>query len=246
MGVEMSIPVFAGGSPLQTLPEWIHKSMREGMDSEEEAAVPGDHTTLMPRAFCVAGILHVVDNLSKDLHDHLGCWQEYWRQLKAVETLLTSQHYLDRFIITCLAPAGHGDQEDMFKHISCPALYEKRWGVVVDFLSVLLPRQALLAATFSLGAFSAGLKDAKFASEMDAALSSPLFLSYGHMIMGVHQILGGLTSWLESCSCHHGMRKPSKRALKAKSIPCVMRGRCVVLQHKTPRDASTSIRAETN
>ena len=224
-GTEAAVPDFRTTDATSLLPEWIHPAL------EDLAADPLDQPEMLdgaanrpmpilPRSLIVPGSLHLLHNMCSDLHARLHWWPQFWIFLKACEALLCQQHLLEKFVATCLSSTVYEHHTRDFTRIGCPRLFEKRWGVAVQFLRVLLPRLPVLQAAFRAHLFSGEASLQK----LSTALSSPLFHAYCYMVHSLHHVIEQFTNWVETCSCHEGLFKEGKRG-KRKHIACPMRGR---------------------
>ncbi len=57
------------------------------------APVPQASHTLMPNALTFAGLQHVISNLCQDVNTSMAHWQEFFKQLKSLESFLRVEDY---------------------------------------------------------------------------------------------------------------------------------------------------------
>ena len=69
----------------------------------------------MPQCLIIPGLLHIVRNLSDDLHKRLEWWDEFWGSLKSVAELLAERHLRERFINQCVRGSAAAECEADFK-----------------------------------------------------------------------------------------------------------------------------------
>ncbi|CAE7581880.1 unnamed protein product, partial [Symbiodinium necroappetens] len=91
---------------------------------------------LMPCAFTIGGLQHVVNNLCADVHQGMGNWAPFYSDLKAVEALLRVDERRQRFIWTCLQGTPLEGQSHRFQRFK-GSLYESHWHEVLGFLKQL-------------------------------------------------------------------------------------------------------------
>ena len=237
MGVEMGVPQFHIPAPLQLLPEWVHSVLRfdEDIADQDDIPVPDAQSvrqrcltdsTFLPRTISVPGILHILDNILTDLNVRLSGWSAFWENLQSLAKLLCSPVLLQRYVHVCVIGTEFEEDAILFHNFTAPALYEKRWHIVVKFLSQLLPRLRCLKGTWQKSKFAGEGMETGIVMGLEAALTSEIFPVYSHMVYGVHKIFSDLAGWLESCPCHEGLHQPrTRRSRRLKAVPCVMRGR---------------------
>ena len=92
-----------------------------------------DIDLFLPRSIPVAGLQHVLDNLTSDTHRHLKHWPAYHASLKNLEAFLSYRFRRERFTRWCLRGTPHACREQDFANWS-KTLYDKRWREVVAFV----------------------------------------------------------------------------------------------------------------
>ena len=238
LGTESKLPSFHTAGLANVLPCYMSQQLESDLlDDEPEPERQEVPQSIMPNAVLTAGALHILHNASQDLHEKMAWWPQFWGHLKAVADLLVPQHTRDRLIVRCVQNTAAAGQEHVFRKLSLPALYEKRWQVVIKFLMTLLPRFQLVKQVWDLAKFLIDGKDADgdVGASFQSALSSPLFCSYLFMVHGLHSIISNFENWLEGCSCHEHLfqnlsskRQRSKRGKLfggARFADCPMRGK---------------------
>jgi hypothetical protein len=120
---------------------------RNGSDSDG-----GEDETYFPFAIGIPGMNHVVHNLSADIDHRLTWWPRFWEGLKTVAALLTNDQRRKRVWKTCVKNSVHADMERNFLN-GVPKLYEKRWGMIIAFITRARPLLFVLRRTWSQAAY---------------------------------------------------------------------------------------------
>ena len=87
---------------------WLHAKLDSDVadfDADMQPVappVPLEAEHLIPACLIIPGCLHVVHNLSSDLHQKMEWWNAFWEHLQAIANLLADRHHRERFIMTCL------------------------------------------------------------------------------------------------------------------------------------------------
>ena len=242
LGVEVGIPAFVSLKWQDLLPAFFQQPLEgDVMLAEDGAGDPapasGEPVPLMPRALIVPGALHLIHNLTSDLHNRLPFWNEFFEHLKHIVHLLAVRHERERFLATCVRHTASAEFESLFERVNMSGLYEKRWQAVLKALQALLPVFEALRGAWSREAFLHGSadSDAGAAAGVDAALKSSKFCAYVFMVHAVHEVLGKFQDWLEACPCHENkfpfvsstVRRKKRRKLfsKFEHVDCAMRGK---------------------
>lgn len=237
LGTEAQLPQFQARGLATVLPCYMYHQLESDV-LESDSGNEGEDILkpIMPNAMLTAGALHITHNCSQDLHSKMAWWPEFYGHLKAVSNLLVP-HLRDRLIACCVRGSAAAAQEHIFSKISLPALYEKRWQVVIKFTRALLPHFRLIKQVWDFDKFKIDGKDADgdAGAAFDSALASPLFCSYLFMVNGIHSVLSKLEFWLEDCACHEHLfqNMSSKRQRKKRQalfgggrfVDCPMRGK---------------------
>ena len=235
MGVEMNIPTFHIPDPLQLLPSWLLADIQvpqDEADSDVQSEDPDDNValrtskSLLSQAVTIPGLLHVLDNILTDINERLEGWSRFWEHLQALAKLLCNPALLERYVVVLLAESESPEQVAMFVRWTAPALYEKRWHIVISFVSQLLPRLPVLMKTWNRARFQGEGVDTALLMGLEKALTSNFLWAYTNMVYEVHIIFSQATQWLESCSCHEGLYRPRRKpSSHRKPVACPMRGR---------------------
>ena len=244
LGVEVGIPVFSTTNWESLLPPFMQSALQVDVPSDDNDPrsqdlpdLHSDPKPLMPRALVVPGALHLIHNMTSDLHQRLTYWPEFYEHLKHVVHLFAARHLKERFVATCVRRSAIADAEDLFQSVGISSLYEKRWQAVLKALKALLPVFENLRCAWSLEVFLQGRADNEdnTAAGVDAALKSPMFCSYIYMVHSIHDVLGRFQAWLEACPCHHHLfpcisdfvrrKKRKKLFSKFAHSDCPMRGK---------------------
>ncbi len=237
-GTEAMLPQFQSKGLATVLPCYMYQQLESDV-LESDSGNEGEDIPkpVMPNAMLTAGALHITHNASQDLHTKMAWWENFWGHCKAVADLLVPQHLRDRLVARCVRGTAAAAEEDIFRKMSLPALYEKRWQVVIKFMRTLPPHFRLIKQVWDFDKFKIDGKDADgdVGAAFDSALASPLFCSYLFMVNGIHSVLSKLEFWLEDCSCHEHLfqNMSSKRQRKKRQalfgggrfVDCPMRGK---------------------
>ena len=246
-GTEVQVPAFQSLDWKSLLPSWMHVKLPVDSDvcdgehggqlvvrpanaPEQEAATTSPQA-LMPNCLIVPGVLHIVHNLSKDLHENMSWWETFWEHLRAVAHLFATRHLRERFIATCVRGTVVAGREPEFMNAGIAPLYEKRWQATVLTIDNLFPIFESFCQAWDHSRFtSPGALPSGEAIAVTEAVSSNLFRRYVLMVHSVHKLVSGFESWLESCPCHHlvktsGKRKAGPLSEQCQSAACPMRGK---------------------
>ena len=231
MGVELNIPTFHSMDALALLPSWLLPDMQPAPDLEDSdielpQRAPMHSSQLLSQAVTIPGLLHIIDNILTDINERLEGWLQFWEHLQAVAKLVCNSALLERYVRVLMTDTESASDIAMFDRFTAPPLYEKRWNVVISFLSVLLPRFEILRRNWNRSKFQGEGLDNLMLAGLDKAFSSQWFVAYTQMVYEVHIIFSETARWLESCSCHEGLFRPRRRVSSSrKPIACPMRGR---------------------
>ena len=186
---------------------------------------PGQDDTVFffPEALTVAGLQHIVSNLTADVHQGMKHWAHFFDNLKTLESLLRVDERRQRFIWTCLHGTALQGQGFRFRKFSA-SLYEARWHEVVNFLKCLKPLLSTLVRAWDHDKFVSGVNaegaqrpvqaqaenaqnamrglSALDPERVTAILQSALFHSYLDMALRLEQVPESLASTAEGCVCH--------------------------------------------
>ena len=160
LGTEVQLPQFKSLRVEAVLPDWFHKMPEsDDLDLGEAADQAPDAnarpSAIMPGCLIVPGCLHIVHNLTQDIHNRMQWWGGFWSFLSSIAKLLAERPLRERFINQCIRGTACADQEEAFENAGVHHLYEKRWQVVTSCLSRLLPIFPALRQAWSLEKFVA-------------------------------------------------------------------------------------------
>ena len=213
LGTEVQLPQFKSLRVEAVLPDWFHKMPEsDDLDLGEAADQAPDAnarpSAIMPGCLIVPGCLHIVHNLTQDIHNRMQWWGEFWSFLSSIAKLLAERPLRERFINQCIRGTACADQEEAFENAGVHHLYEKRWQVVTSCLSRLLPIFPALRQAWSLEKFVADSNvESTVPQEVQEALASDLFSEYANMVHTLHDVLTRFEGWLERCPCHEHLQK---------------------------------------
>ena len=168
---------------------------------------------LMPNCLPVPGVCHLSHNTAVSVTSRMSHWEEYWKQLKNTEALLTNADHMRLVIHRCVASGPHHAASDAFRRAP-PKLYEKRWSVISLYIQAAWPQLLVLKHVWFRDHHGGASKES--ASIFDAQLfektmQSTLFWAYTRMVMLLHSHIDAVPGWAESCSCHAAPGLPSFR-----------------------------------
>ena len=169
---------------------------------------------LMPNCLPVPGVCHLSHNTAVSVTSRMSHWEEYWRELKNTEALLTNPDHMRVVIHRCVTSGPHHAAEAAFKK-SPPKMYEKRWSVISLYIQAAWPQLLVLKHVWFPDRHGGARKES--ASVFDTQLfertmQSTLFFGYTRMVMLLHSHIDAVPGWAESCSCHAAPGLPSFRA----------------------------------
>ena len=139
-GVEAAIQAFQVASAIEVLPPWVQEAfanpdvMELGGDVSDndlpepqhygpmypEVGVSGT-VPFLPNAIPIAGALHILSNLPKDVHEQLQHWPIFAKQLDTVQEFLKKRSYRERQQQTCLQGQSRERSWDTLKFRPPPA-----------------------------------------------------------------------------------------------------------------------------
>eukprot|EP00969_Alexandrium_andersonii_P043173 1893320-Alexandrium_andersonii.AAC.1 len=128
-----------------------------GGDSLESAGTRA-REFIFGRAIPVTGLLHVLDNLTDDVHATMEGWGPFIDQLNALSRLLCRPENVERFVQNCLRQGGHAQYVHLFTR-AFPPIAEWRWGTLLRTLEWLLPLEAVLRRAWDPDTFGRGGDD---------------------------------------------------------------------------------------
>jgi hypothetical protein len=196
----------------------------DGIGSDDEQST----SYVLPHPVPISGMNHTLRNLEQDVDAHLTGWNECWRQLKNVAALLANDQRRRRVWAVCVQGANYDHMRGDFEN-GVPSLYEKRWGLVLEFIVRVRPLLVVLRATWSSVKYEQGHADAAeddhrqsdfSVSDFTHMLRSNFFFAYLDMLAALRQTMKNLMGWREGCRCHEHLlrgrtRQQREQALRA-------------------------------
>lgn len=175
-----------------------------------ERMPPTDEVWFMPRTLAVPGVQHIMDNLTREAHQSLEFWPEFFRKLQLVAGLMQSRWRRDRYAQSCLHGTPDASRaQDVMRWAA--TLYDKRWREVLCFCRELLPLLPLLSTTFDASKYQnkveAQGKQDEGGGPFDAAalqhvLRSRFFACYVAFVTQVESVPAAFSRWASGCPCH--------------------------------------------
>ena len=195
-----------------------------GTDSGDE----GRTSYLFPHTVPISGMNHTLHNLMQDVDTHLTGWDECWRQLKNVAALLANDQRRRRVWAVCVQGTSYDHMRGDFEK-GVPSLYEKRWGLVLEFIIRVRPLLLVLRATWSAVKYEQGhahagaAEDDQRQSEFSVGdftqmLRSSFFFAYLDMLTALHKTTKNLTGWCEGCRCHEHILRGKTRHQREQAL----------------------------
>ena len=159
MGTESHLTAFSAGSLQNLLPDWLAPSLmplqgEDGQfDDEVGRLLQTVGTGFLQHAIPVPGAMHILHNLSKDVHGQLPYWDEFWEVLNLVGKLLSNRGRRERFVNECVLRSPGLEQHERDFELNLDTLYDKRWEAVFRFCRRLCPLWPLLQACWDENRF---------------------------------------------------------------------------------------------
>jgi hypothetical protein len=236
-------------------PDDKEQQEEEKPDDKEQADEPislDEYDLDFTKSIYIAGVLHIVSNITQDLKTALVHFQKFFLWLSAVTRLLTRKASKRRFVATCLGDRVGGMHESQFLAFT-QHVHDKRWGTVLDAVEALLQIRIPLVQFWSRGKYESqgrarndadgdGAEHSVKIADVDAAIRSAWFWAYCLMIACVGEVLQEFSNMSETCPCHrrafvsrHARRGLGKRKRSDLSNP---EGRCPMLTRMAPELAA--------
>eukprot|EP00971_Amphidinium_carterae_P000717 14099-Amphidinium_carterae.1 len=184
--------------------------LSDGDDAGEEEE--DKEVKLLPHSLHIPGICHVTHNALWEVTKHMESWEVWYSSLKNVAALLSNADRMRRVVAVIQeSPLAHA--ASCFRRLA-PALHEKRWSVVQDFLRIAYSQLLVLRQTWRAEMLSKTQSDSKSHSDslrqFDAeafanTLHDPFFFAYMRMVELVGSHLCWWTGWCEGCNCHEAL-----------------------------------------
>ena len=176
-----------------------------------EVRAPGSSRQhLFTRAMPIAGICHILDNLTHDLHDDaLQLWPVITKQLSTFCALFTDEGKRERFVNTCCRNGQFEYLVGTFNK-SFPAAVSWRWGTLIAQLDWVLDIEAKVKLAWNPARYGpAAAKKRRLNEESDftresftSVLRDSRFWAWLHMCRKLQQGIERIVWRAESCPCH--------------------------------------------
>ena len=121
LGTEVQLPQLKALGVETVLPEWFHKPLEvDDVDADENPAPPINFqgpqmpAALLPQCLIVPGCLHIIHNLTQDVHEKMTWFDTFWQHLQPVTKLLAERPLRERFIATCVRGTAAAEHEEAF------------------------------------------------------------------------------------------------------------------------------------
>ena len=190
--------------------------MEADVGSEVEEACAPKSQKFLPFAVPVAGLEHITNNLTEEVHVRLAWWETFYAKLHNLSLLLTHRWRRERFLHHCLQGTPLAVRAHELEGWSA-SLYQARWHHVIIFVRKMLPIWALLrcfTASGYVGDSGGGQHDSRTMAHFDAAeaektVRSQMFYTYCHFVCALDDVPHELAAWSKGCACHGFLRRAS-------------------------------------
>ena len=133
-GVEWGVAEFSSVNLRHLMPKWlISTSMEPDTEQDGDAVGPWQWDRLFENALRISGVLHIIDNATKQVNKCLHWWGSYYTWLKALESVLADKQRLRVYVFSCIKNSPFRHLERTFLESGFHKLYDKRWGEVSHF-----------------------------------------------------------------------------------------------------------------
>ena len=206
LGVEYGIGDVREGEPMSHFAPHMQPSQLRADDGENDADF-GSHEPssgfLFDKMLSVAALLHILDNIDKDLHHSLKGFDRCMQNLTAITSLLCYEGPRQAFVARVVNGGGFHHRASCF-HKTFALHSEHRWLSVLLTIMWLLPLREVLQEVWDARLF--GRYDSKQGDlnvdAITAAIFDEWFWSYLFMVHSVSCVLAKLSQWAEDCPCH--------------------------------------------
>ena len=261
MGVESLLAGAEGGGVEAYMPTWANPRLELDCDELDDACrvepAPEDRarqadTHPLRKALLAAGMLHIDDNMTKEMAAALPGWDQWSKGLTHLTLLLGVTHNRERFVELCV--------KQVPEHAACAHLFasnihttiEWRWSSVVLSLRDIQAVKVALRQVWSKERFkgSAGFGEAQgpaaptgpndessFAAKrtfdvdvVTRTMESSEWWAYAAMVLELHEVARALSGWAEGCRCHEWLRSTNGRCSDAALALDALHRECAELQ----------------
>ena len=196
-----------------------------GARPDVEDPQPPSSGQYLPNGTYVYGVQHMFDNLLEDAHAAMPDWDDFYTQLKNIESMLRVPERRQRFLWT-LGGTRYEHRQASMKHWS-HSLYEKRWREVCNFVKRFQPVRKWMTAAWSESRYVRGVDNtgslrveqarvqaqredqqniSSFSpSFLTTALQSPRFHLFFEMVLLTESVPPDLAQEAEICPCHYAL-----------------------------------------
>ena len=183
---------------------------------DEPLAAARDH--LFQHALPVPGLLHIMDNLTKDIHEHaLSSFETISKQLTVLTSLFCEEQHRERFVEKCLRQGDLAHWiRDFDRAFEQPIHW--RWGSLITVLQWILELEAKIKHAWDPGKY--GDDNARQHDKQEGTVFSKeavthvirdnFFWAYLHMCSSLHLAIEQLMWWSENCPCHPNEAQPGE------------------------------------
>ena len=219
LGTESGLPDIEGLKLEDVLPEWSFETELYSEDVDPALVPEQGVGHMFPRSLLCPGILHVCDNMVKEMDACLSGWNEWIVGFKCLSHLLHHDHLRRRLVGLCIMNTPFEWLKESFNK-GCPKPISWRWENVVQILPHILDCQFALQTVWRPDKFmQRGGEEGSALHESDSqllniealtgAIESGKWWFFSHMILTLHLFSKEFSSWAEGCACH-GWLRPSK------------------------------------
>ena len=209
MGTEQGLPDVQGIELSDVLTSSFLEPELQAEEAPELALSEDDCLKghVFPQALLCPGILHVCDNMIKEIDSSLSWWPQWLPGSKSISHLLHSDDLRKRLVGLCVVGTDFEWMREAFSQ-GCPKPIDWRWNNVVNILPRVLELKCPLQSVWCPQKFSHG-SDLRPADQdhlnmdtLTTAIRSPKWWFYSDMILKLNMFSKDFASWAEGCHCH--------------------------------------------
>ena len=218
LGVEFSLNAVAE-TPLRTLYPWCSFGHScgarrvEDEDPHDEFGVPdadADISLGLRSMLAVPGPLHIIDNATKSLLDHMPFIAAGVDAMTALSRFLSGNATKKRLIATCFSGALSRVFAKNVQSFS-QKIHLKRWGSLAFGVAALLELKRALEKFFDMGKYQMHAvekegetveNDGVRIEAIAESIASPAFWGKVATLEKIAAVVRSLISWVEACPCH--------------------------------------------
>ena len=222
-------------------PLFLSQGNPDGEDDFEDLGVP-----VIDFSGCVdvAGMLHIVHNMTEDLSRCMKNFEPHVTQLQEVCNFVATPDLKRKLLGTCYARGLAVHMRAAIEAYS-HKLQTIRWGSVAVCVEEIykirrelrfgwsrarFEQQGAASGRFvnvSEAACDSGHKDGVKLQVVDAAIASEFFWEYNRMLLTIMKTIKDAIVWIESCHCHHRLLQDTQLPARERVVyeQCPARGR---------------------